>query len=142
MEDLEALLEREESSQLEDESGARVDSGDLGVTENAPTDPEATEIRSGGGGGARIDESVVAGVPFTTSEELEPEEERDVEKSGEEGARDMYAGLAPFLFTSGVIALLLLLQPDMGTMAIIIGTAFVMYFLGGALSFGFSLKLR
>lgn len=55
-----------------------------------------------------------------------------LEKSGEERARDFSTGLVPFLSVIGLVAALLILQPDMGGMSIIIGTSLMMYFLGGA----------
>lgn len=41
-------------------------------------------------------------------------------------------GLAPFLTVLGIIALLLILQPDTGTLGIIVLTAFAVYFVAGA----------
>lgn len=41
-------------------------------------------------------------------------------------------GLTPFLSALGAVALLLILQPDTGSMAIIVGTAMTLYFLSGA----------
>lgn len=41
-------------------------------------------------------------------------------------------GFVPFLFISGMVAFLLIAQPDMGTLGVILLTAFVVYFLAGA----------
>lgn len=41
-------------------------------------------------------------------------------------------GFAPFLFISGLVAFLLIAQPDMGTLGVILLTAFAVYFLAGA----------
>ncbi|MCR4323110.1 MAG: putative lipid II flippase FtsW [Candidatus Azambacteria bacterium] len=41
-------------------------------------------------------------------------------------------GLMPFLFISGMVASLLIAQPDMGTLGVILLTAFAVYFLAGA----------
>ncbi|TAL19865.1 putative lipid II flippase FtsW [Patescibacteria group bacterium] len=54
-----------------------------------------------------------------------------LEKRGED-VRDVSFGLLPFLLVIGTVSALLLLEPDMGGMAVIIGTALVVYFLAGA----------
>ncbi|MBI5913441.1 cell division protein FtsW [Candidatus Azambacteria bacterium] len=41
-------------------------------------------------------------------------------------------GFVPFLFISGVVAFLLISQPDMGTLGVILITAFAVYFFAGA----------
>ncbi len=41
-------------------------------------------------------------------------------------------GFAPFLFISGMVAFLLIAQPDMGTLGVILLTSFAVYFLAGA----------
>ena len=41
-------------------------------------------------------------------------------------------GFTPFLFISGVVAFLLISQPDMGTLGVILLTAFAVYFFAGA----------
>lgn len=41
-------------------------------------------------------------------------------------------GFAPFLIISGVVAFLLIAQPDMGTLGVILLTAFAVYFFAGA----------
>lgn len=51
---------------------------------------------------------------------------------GEKGMRDIHSGLIPFLGVLGAILLLLVLQPDLGTMSIIAAMALVVYFVGGA----------
>ncbi len=40
-------------------------------------------------------------------------------------------GILPFLMVLGVIAILMLLQPDLGTLFIIAATSFIVYFVGG-----------
>lgn len=47
-------------------------------------------------------------------------------------AHDPTQGLVPFLLALGSVAVLLLLQPDTGSMAVIVGMAMTMYFLSGA----------
>lgn len=47
-------------------------------------------------------------------------------------AQDLEGGLFPFALISGFIAILLVLQPATSTMAILLGTGFVVYFLDGA----------
>ena len=47
-------------------------------------------------------------------------------------ARDIRTGLVPFLVVSGLIAALLILQPATSTVAILIGSGLVMYFVSGA----------
>lgn len=44
---------------------------------------------------------------------------------------DVKQGIGPFLLVMSVIALLMALQPDFGTLAIIGATSFIMYFVGG-----------
>ena len=46
--------------------------------------------------------------------------------------RDLKFGLAPFLVLMSVVAGLMLAEPDTGTFAIMLGTAFVMFFSAGA----------
>lgn len=55
-----------------------------------------------------------------------------LEKRGRVGLRDAQAGLVPFVSVLGAIVLLIALQPDVGTMAIIVATAMVVYFVAGA----------
>jgi segregation and condensation protein B len=94
IEELEALLEREESSQVADESLAAPEPDEVAVADDVTTDSETTEIRSGGGASAEIDKAVLAGASFTNSEGLQPEQERDVEKSGEEETHEWEQGAA------------------------------------------------
>lgn len=47
-------------------------------------------------------------------------------------AHDVRQGLIPFFGAVGVVMLLLILQPDTGSMAVIVGTALSLYFLSGA----------
>lgn len=49
-----------------------------------------------------------------------------------EGIKDVAYGLVPFLIILGSIVFLIMLQPDMGTMAIISITAVVVFFVAGA----------
>jgi len=55
-----------------------------------------------------------------------------LESRGKKKAGDFSEGLVPFLTVLGVIAALLILQPDIGTMSIIILVSLVVYFVGGA----------
>ena len=48
------------------------------------------------------------------------------------GIDDPRAGMFPFLCSLGIVMLLLILQPDTGSMAIIVGMALTLYFLSGA----------
>lgn len=45
--------------------------------------------------------------------------------------QEISSGLGPFLIILGVIAILMLLQPDMGTLTIIALTSMIVYFIGG-----------
>ncbi len=47
-------------------------------------------------------------------------------------AHDFHQGLIPFLAAVGTVMGLLILQPDTGSMAVIVGTALALYFLSGA----------
>lgn len=54
---------------------------------------------------------------------------------GERGqalVRDFKTGLLPLLFLMGILFLLIILQPDLGTLLIICAIALVLYFVGGA----------
>jgi len=53
------------------------------------------------------------------------------EKKGDD-IQDLYKGTLPFLAIVGVIAGLILIQPDMGTTSVIISTAGIMFILAGA----------
>lgn len=44
---------------------------------------------------------------------------------------DLHLGIGPFLMSLGVITLLMLMQPDIGTLVIIGFTALIVYFIGG-----------
>jgi cell division protein FtsW len=48
------------------------------------------------------------------------------------GAHSLQDGLVPFLLALGSVMLLLILQPDTGSMAVIVGTALALYFVSGA----------
>jgi len=52
------------------------------------------------------------------------------EKRGED-LKDVNAGLVPFMVILGVTSLLILLQPDLGTLTIIIAMSFMVYFVAG-----------
>lgn len=55
-----------------------------------------------------------------------------LEKRGSQALRDPQAGFIPFVSVLGIIVLLLILQPDVGTMSIIVAAAMVVYFIAGA----------
>lgn len=55
-----------------------------------------------------------------------------LESRGKKKASDLTEGFVPFISVLGVIALLLILQPDIGTMSIIILTSLAIYYVGGA----------
>lgn len=55
-----------------------------------------------------------------------------LEKRSEHDLKDFQQGALPFLVALGVIALLLIKQPDTGTMAIIVIMSFAVYFTAGA----------
>ncbi len=46
--------------------------------------------------------------------------------------RDVHAGFVPFLLALGTIMLLMILQPDVGTMSVIVAMSLVVYFVAGA----------
>ena len=48
------------------------------------------------------------------------------------GVRDVQEGLLPFLLTLGVIGGLIFFQPDLGSLAVIMSMAFIVYFAAGA----------
>jgi cell division protein FtsW len=48
-----------------------------------------------------------------------------------DGLRDFHQGTFPFLIVLGIIAGLMLLQPDLGTLLIIVMTSLIVYFVGG-----------
>lgn len=49
-----------------------------------------------------------------------------------QSVRDVHAGLIPFLLVLGAIMLLMVLQPDVGTMSVIVAMSLVVYFVAGA----------
>lgn len=51
---------------------------------------------------------------------------------GKKHVQNFSYGFLPFIVLIGVIAFLIILQPDVGTMAVIATIAFTMYFIGGA----------
>jgi cell division protein FtsW len=51
---------------------------------------------------------------------------------GKKKTEDFSEGLIPFVAVLGTIMLLMILQPDLGTMIIIVAMALIMYFIGGA----------
>lgn len=51
---------------------------------------------------------------------------------GEYGVRDIHSGFLPFIGVLGTIMILMLLQPDVGTLAIIAAMSLVVYFVAGA----------
>lgn len=55
-----------------------------------------------------------------------------LEKRGIHGVKDLYFGFLPFIFLLGLISGLMLLQPDMGTLAIIIFMCLAVFFASGA----------
>jgi len=55
-----------------------------------------------------------------------------LENKGQKKAGDYAEGLKPFLTVLAIIAFLLILQPDIGTMTIIILVSLVVYYVGGA----------
>ncbi len=55
-----------------------------------------------------------------------------LEKRGHAGVRDAHSGFWPFVLTLGAIIGLLVLQPDVGTMIIIVVMSLVVYFSAGA----------
>ena len=55
-----------------------------------------------------------------------------MEKRGFNELRDVESGLVPFMTVLGAIMLLLILQPDTGTMGVIVAMALAVYFVAGA----------
>ncbi len=53
-------------------------------------------------------------------------------KRDEYGVKDVHSGFLPFLLVLGTIMLLMILQPDVGTMSIIAAMSLVVYFVAGA----------
>jgi len=54
-----------------------------------------------------------------------------LEKRSVKALKDFYYSFLPFIFLIGLIAGLIILQPDMGTMFIVLLTALIVYFIGG-----------
>nr|NIP32635.1 FtsW/RodA/SpoVE family cell cycle protein [Candidatus Saccharibacteria bacterium]NIV03592.1 FtsW/RodA/SpoVE family cell cycle protein [Calditrichia bacterium]NIS38139.1 FtsW/RodA/SpoVE family cell cycle protein [Candidatus Saccharibacteria bacterium]NIV71880.1 FtsW/RodA/SpoVE family cell cycle protein [Calditrichia bacterium]NIV98625.1 FtsW/RodA/SpoVE family cell cycle protein [Candidatus Saccharibacteria bacterium] len=50
-----------------------------------------------------------------------------LEARGERKMKDMNSGLVPFLISLGIVMLLLILQPDIGTMSVIVAMAIIVY---------------
>lgn len=55
-----------------------------------------------------------------------------MEKRSTKDLKDLATGLLPFMTVLGVVMLLLILQPDTGTMSIIVASALAVYFVAGA----------
>ncbi|MFA6537005.1 MAG: putative lipid II flippase FtsW [Patescibacteria group bacterium] len=55
-----------------------------------------------------------------------------LEKRGQTGVKDLYYGFLPFVFLLGLISILMLLQPDMGTLSVIIFMCLAVFFYSGA----------
>ncbi len=55
-----------------------------------------------------------------------------MEKRGEEGVGDVARGVMPFMTAFGIIAVLLMLQPDLGGLLVFGAIAFAVYFVAGA----------
>lgn len=55
-----------------------------------------------------------------------------LEQRGERGVKDVHAGLIPFVSVLGAIMFLMILQPDVGTMSIVVAMSLVVYFVAGA----------
>ena len=55
-----------------------------------------------------------------------------LEKRGVHGVKDLYYGFLPFIFLLGIISVLMLMQPDMGTLSVIIFMAITVFFASGA----------
>jgi len=91
MKDLEALLEREESSVELGEENAALEGEESGAADEVTTQSHSTAIESDGEGSARVDEAVSAGTPFTSARGLQREQEKDSEERGEEETHDEQA---------------------------------------------------
>ena len=55
-----------------------------------------------------------------------------LESRGTHGVKDFHGGFLPFICILGVIMFLLILQPDIGTMSIIVAISMIVYFTAGA----------
>ncbi|MFA5076378.1 MAG: putative lipid II flippase FtsW [Patescibacteria group bacterium] len=54
-----------------------------------------------------------------------------LEQRGEHKIKDLHSGFIPFLTVLGVISLLMILQPDIGTLSVMIAMSLVVYFMAG-----------
>ncbi len=54
-----------------------------------------------------------------------------IDSRGKDIIRNFYQGFLPFIFTLSIIMFLILMQPDMGTMLIIVAEVLVVYFVAG-----------
>lgn len=54
-----------------------------------------------------------------------------LEKKGEHGLKDFQYGFLPFIFSLGLIVLLVMAQPDLGTLLIIVAISLIVYFVAG-----------
>lgn len=55
-----------------------------------------------------------------------------LEKRDKKVIKDFSAGFVPFLLSLGIVTLLIIMQPDVGTMGVIVVVALMMYFVAGA----------
>ncbi|MEA3249012.1 MAG: putative lipid II flippase FtsW [Patescibacteria group bacterium] len=55
-----------------------------------------------------------------------------LERRTDDDLRDPYRGLLPFLAALGAVAILVILQPDLGSLSVIVATSFILFFLAGA----------
>jgi cell division protein FtsW len=55
-----------------------------------------------------------------------------LEMRGRHGVKDVHSGFLPFISVLGVIMILMVLQPDIGTMSIIAAMSLIVYFVAGA----------
>jgi len=55
-----------------------------------------------------------------------------LEKRGVHGVKDLYFGFLPFIFLIGIISLLMILQPDTGSLAVIIFMSLAVFYSSGA----------
>lgn len=55
-----------------------------------------------------------------------------LEKRGERGLRDLDNSMIPFLIMIGFIAFLFIQQPDLGSLIVLLGISFIVYFVAGA----------
>ncbi|MDD3284622.1 MAG: putative lipid II flippase FtsW [Patescibacteria group bacterium] len=55
-----------------------------------------------------------------------------LDSKGDKKIRDLNTGLLPFVVIVSIVAILMLLQPDLGTLSIIIAISLISFFVGGA----------